>query len=863
MSAPSPVGQLLGRYRIVEQIGAGGMGVVYRAHDESLHRDVAVKVLPPGAITDESARKRFHHEAQAVARLNHPNIAMAFDYGHDQDIDFLVTEYVPGITLDDKLAHGPLPEKTVLELAVQLVSGLEAAHHENIIHRDLKPGNLQLKSDGQLKILDFGLAKMLRPADGFSSTVSLERSFGFKGTIPYMSPEQVRGEPGDERIDIWATGAVLYEMATGKRAFPQKQGAELMDAIRHENPVRPSSVNQKVCPGLESIILKALDKDPDRRYQTARELHVGLSRLISGNATTQGSQQQIPSRYELRRRERRFLMILVAVLVLGIAAGYLVTIVDHFPKPAREQIMAVLPFDTVGQDAATSALSRGLTDTVAAKLVQASTNDSIQIVSPRDLRAQGVKTADEARREFGTDMVLEGTLEKSGSMIRINCYLVDSRTRRQMGARSLTVAETDSFGLQDQVVSEVLELLPTRISRAERGELTRPPDTKPEAYEAYIRGRGYLIDYEKPENIDNAIMEFERATQIDPNYAPAYASLGEAYWMGYQQLNKGQAWLAKASESCQKAQTLNSELAEGHVCLGNVYYGTGKYEEAVKQYQKALESDPNNDYALGQLANAYQKLNNPAAAEAAYNKAIELRPKFWGLYSGLGLLYYNQARYAEAADAFHTVTEFAPDNYRGYSNLGGMYLYMGRYDDAIAALKRSIELRPNRDAYTNLGAAYFALRRFPEAAETAKISLQFDDADPGNWGNLGDALYWIPGRRSEAAPAYQKAVALLRSKVEVNPRDAQSLSYLAMYSAMLGNRKDALDNLQKSVILAPQDPEVLFDAAFAYNHLGDTNQALAWLQKAISAGYSKSQVKDNPDFDRLQNDHRFQVLVGG
>src|SRR5438045_568077 len=215
------IGRLLGHYRIVEQIGAGGMGVVYRAHDEELRRDVAVKILPPGVVSDELSRSQLRSEALAVAKLNHPNIAMAFDFGHEQGVDFLVTEYIPGVTLDEKLhGSGPLAEKVTLDLSVQLMCGLEIAHREGIVHRDLKPGNLRLRSDGTLKILDFGLAKVIGPIEASGSTVTLGYSKPFKGTMPYMSPEQVRSEPADQRSDIWAAGAVLYEMATGKRAFP-------------------------------------------------------------------------------------------------------------------------------------------------------------------------------------------------------------------------------------------------------------------------------------------------------------------------------------------------------------------------------------------------------------------------------------------------------------------------------------------------------------------------------------------------------------------------------------------------------------------------------------------------------------------
>jgi serine/threonine-protein kinase len=856
------IGRLLGRYRIVEQIGAGGMGVVYRARDEGLHRDVAIKILPPGTIEDEAARRQLRSEALAVAKLNHSNIAMALDFGHEQGVDFLVTEYIPGVTLDEKLhTSAPLPEKLILDLGAQLMTGLEVAHREGIIHRDLKPGNLRLRDDGTLKILDFGLAKVIGTIDATGSTITLGGSRPFKGTMPYMSPEQVRSEPADQRSDIWSAGAVLYEMATGKRAFPQKIPAEIMDAVRHEDPVEPRALNPKISTALETVIFKALDKDPDRRYQTAREMHVDLNRIVAGNASTVGSRHQSKINLNRRARDRWRPWMLGVIVLLGAVAGYL--LYRNLPpwRPGRQQIMAVLPFETPGQDEATGALSRGLSDTVTAKLVQASNTDTVQVVSPRELRDAGVKTADDARREFGTDMVLEGTLERSGSMIRINCFLVDSKTRRQLGARTITVADTDSFGLQDQVVSEVLDLLPMKLRPEERQELATTQNTNPAAYEAYIRGRGYLLDYEKSENIDSAIAEFERAIRLDSKYGPAYASLGEAYWIGYQELNKGKLWLDAASENCRKALTLRPETAEAHACFGNIDYGTGKYADAVKQYQRALDLDRNNDYALGQLADAYQKLGNPTAAEAAYKKAISLRPQYWGVYSGLGALYFSQARYADAADAFLKVTSLSPDNHRGYSNLGAAYLYLGKYPEAIDSLRRSIELRPNRDAYTALGSAYFSQRRFAEAVGGFQLALGLDDTDPLNWGNLADALYWTPGKRLDAPAAYQNAIKLFRSKLKTNPNDAEALGYLAMYSAMLGDRHTAKDSLKRSLELASNAPDGLFYAAFVYNQFGDPDTALEWLRKAISAGYSKSQVKDNPFFDNLNKNPSFQKMV--
>src|SRR6185437_5034332 len=280
MSSPSPsIGQVLGHYRIVEQIGAGGMGVVYRAHDLQLDRDVALKVLPAGTISATGARARFHKEALALARLNHPHIATVHEFGSQDGVDYLVIEYIAGVTLNTKLLAGALSEQELMGLAVQLAQALEAAHEQGVVHRDLKPGNLRLSSQGQLKVLDFGLAKLARPLDASLATETLGQNQMLSGTLPYMSPEQVRGQNVDQRTDIWAAGAVMYEMATGQRPFPERHPPQLIDDILRQPPKPPTALKPGLPPGLEAIILKALDKDPERRYQTARELRVDLLRL--------------------------------------------------------------------------------------------------------------------------------------------------------------------------------------------------------------------------------------------------------------------------------------------------------------------------------------------------------------------------------------------------------------------------------------------------------------------------------------------------------------------------------------------------------------------------------------------------------
>ncbi len=869
-ASPTIVGQVLGHYRILEQIGQGGMGVVYRAHDEQLDREVAIKVLPSN-VMDATARKRFRKEALAVAKLNHPNVATIHEFGTQGSTDFLVTEYVHGLTLDAKLAAGPLPEKELLRLGVQLADGLEAAHQQGIVHCDLKPGNLRVTPSGQLKILDFGLARLFNPSTEPVVPETVSNSNVFRGTVPYMSPEQLRGDCLDKRCDIWASGAVLYEMATGRSPFTEKLTPRLVDSILHDTPPAPRAINARISPQLEQIVLKALDKDPDRRYQSSRELCVDLNRLIAASDSSLLASESarlhrldaIASRSFFSRAAHSWKarLLLAIVFLLGIWIGFhnRNRILPGGNSP-RQRLLAVLPFTSIAKDAETTALGAGMSETLTAKLSQLSNTNALQLVSTREMEAQKVSTADEARREFGVDLVLEGSLQHFGDMVRINCILVDPRTHRQLRATTITAAANDIFGLEDRVVDEAIDILRFEVEPEQRRRLQTHSSTPSAAYEHYLRGRGYLEEYEKAENLESAIAEFNRATGLDPNYGQAYAALGEAYWRVFEQGNRADESIFKATLNCQNALKATPGLPEGHTCLGNVYNETGKYELAVSQFQQAANSDSAAEVALQGLATSYEKLGKSSDAESTYKKIIALRPNYWAVYNWLGAFYYGQVRYSDAAGMFQKVTELAPDNFRGYSNLGGLYAAQGRYPEAIAELKRSIEIRPTQAAYANLGSAYFSLRQFAESASTFETGLKLDDQNWLLWGNLGDALYWTPGRRPDSTHAYRQAITQGTAKLKLNPRDGTLLAFLADYYAMLNNKNEAMTNINKALEIAPSDAEVTFRSAIAYAHVGKPEQTLSALEKAVAAGYSIATIRDTPDFDSLKQNARFQKL---
>ena len=485
------VGKTLSRYRILAKLGAGGMGEVYRAHDERLQRDVALKVLPAHTLADEAARKRFRKEALALSKLNHPNIATVHDFDTQDGVDFLVMEYVAGATLAKRITDGALPEKEVAQLGIQIAAALEEAQEKGVVHRDLKPGNVMVTPKGQAKVLDFGLAKLVRPLDDTAATMSLTETPAAAGTLPYMSPEQLQGKPVDVRTDLYALGAVLYEMGTGQRAFPERESHRLITAILHETPQTPRALNREVSAGLESIIFKALEKDPERRYQSARELRVDLDRL-SG-----------PEPFVV--------------------------------APRRRESIAVLPLANLSGDPEQDYFADGMTEALITELGKIG---ALRVISRRSvMRYRGSdKSLPEIARELDVETVVEGSALRSGDRVRITAQLIHAATDSQLWAERYERNLRDILALQGEVTTAIAREINVKLTPQEQARLASARPVNPEAHEAYLKGR-FLLSRFSPEHLDTALEYFELALEKDPHYAKAYAGIsttwnGRGQWGG-------------------------------------------------------------------------------------------------------------------------------------------------------------------------------------------------------------------------------------------------------------------------------------------------------------------------------------------
>jgi serine/threonine protein kinase/tetratricopeptide (TPR) repeat protein len=872
-------GSVVGRFRIGERLGKGGMGEVYRAEDTKLKRPVALKRLAPSLRADSVYRHRFLEEAERASRFSDSHVAAVHDVLEEQGEIFLILEYVEGQNLRQRLRQ-PLSLDEFFNIAIQCAEALVSAHKRGIVHCDIKPENIMLTNQGQVKILDFGVAKHL-PRSDQSSTV--DRAATFAGTPAYMSPEVLLEQPPDGRADIFSLGVVAYEVLTGQHPFMAGSFVATSDRIRRETPASIRIFNRSVPEDLEALVNKAMAKDPAQRYAGAQELLEDLRNVRAG-VTPTGLRRAVPPSDQApfdktRRKRKTWLWATVAVAVaLLLATVYrplqwnqklravlnlpgLNSIVSSVSSAPVQ--LAVLPFTPAVNDPDSSAFSNGLTETLTAKLTQLSGNYPLQVVPTSEVRSERVTSVEQARKNFGVGLVLEGSLHGSGGQVRVTYTLVDAKTNRQIHAEMFDADIDDPFFVEDRVVDGTLRMLGLSIHTNDRVVLAAHGTGDPSAYDQFLRGRGYLLDYHKPENIDSAISAFNRALSLDPKYAEAYGGLGKAYWLGYQEGQGTSEWMDKARSACEQAVTSSPNLAEGYACLGNVYRQTGQYEKSVAQFQKATVLDATSDDAFRGLADVYQKLNKPAQAEATFRKAISLRPQYWAGYSWLGVFYWQEGRYDDAVKEFKEVTLLAPDNYRGYSDLGAMYVMKGQNSDAIAVLEKSVARRPNPAAYNNLGNACFSMRKFDEAARNFKAGLEFEKNNWLSWGNLGDAYYWAPGKRLQAGDAYREAIRLADEKLRVDPRDARTWAFRATYQAMTDNKNEALASLQKALSLEPTRPSVQFRAALVYNHFGDNDLTLRSLRNATESGLSAALVRDTPDFDHLRTDPQFRAILPG
>jgi eukaryotic-like serine/threonine-protein kinase len=674
----------LGRFRILSPLGAGGMGEVYRARDEKLQREVAIKVLPKGSLDGEAARDRFHKEALALARLSHPNIGQVYDFAGEAGVDFLVMELVRGESLARRLVASRMAEKDVLKFGTELAAALEEAHGAGVIHRDLKPGNLMITESGSLKVLDFGLAKILHPDRPGDVTMTLGDTQTISGTLPYMAPEQLLGEVLDARTDIWAAGIVLYEMATGRRPFDEKAGTKLTNAILTQSPPSPAGRAPDVSAGLAAIILKCLEKEAGRRYQSAADLRADLERLLTtGTVSVAARALAHPSLLSRRRLAVAAAAVIVFATVLAVWRPWR----SGDPKgPGGPPIksLAVLPLDNFTGDASQEYFADGMTEAVIAELSKIS---SLKVISRRSVMQfkKTSKSLPEIAKQLGVEGMVEGSVERAGGRVRVTARLIRASSEERLWADSFDRQETDVLALHSEIAQAIARQVRAAVTPDEALSLRKSRAINPEAYDLALRADHLVLNSSGPEDVIRAVELAERAVKADPNWAQAYASLALAYsGLTDYGVKTGREALPLIKAAADRALELDDNLAAAHIArliaLKNAY----EWEAALGEGQKAVELAPNDGNARGFYAYWLAVLGRITEAEAEMRKSIESDPLNMGNRCGYMNFLYALRRDEDALAAAGNILGLNPTWFWAHDNLSSIAFLQGRKGEALA-----------------------------------------------------------------------------------------------------------------------------------------------------------------------------------
>ncbi len=861
------VGKTVSHYKILEKLGEGGMGVVYKAQDLKLERMVALKFLPPDLTRDPEAKHRFIHEAQAASSLQHNNICVVYDIDETADGQmFISMEYFEGETLKKKIERGPLRMEDALDIAIQVVQGLARAHEAGIVHRDIKPANIMVTSRGEAKIVDFGLAKLA------IGTV-LTKAGTTLGTVAYMSPEQTKGDSADHRVDIWSLGVVLYEMVTGQLPFKGDYENAVVYSILNAEPESMTALRTAVPMELERVVQKCLSKDPRERYQHVDELLVDL-RSYSKTTTSKIGAKTQRSTIPIRRNRRLYWYGAAAgLLALALVAYFLV---PHGERPASGlKMIAVLPFENLGA-AEDEYFADGLTDEITSRLSSIGSLGVISRTSSMQYKKTS-KTLPIVAKELGVDYILEGTIRwvKTGAnqRIRITPQLIKVSGDVHLWADNIDRTIDDIFAVQTEIATRVVKSLDIVLGEREKYALAAIPTRNLEAYQAYLRGLSFVHRFESP-HVRMAIEMFRRAVELDSTFALAYAQLSYAhlkyFWLGYERTKER---LSVAKDCLDRAFALQGELPEAYITLGYYYYfGYRNYDRALEALAVAEKKLPNDSGVLSAIAYIWRRQGKFEAAAERLKMAFGLDPQTANLPLEIGNTLWILGMYADGEVYLDRSISLLPDQEEAYRWKALMYLiWRGDTKKARSELDR---VPTQYQSWIDLTWLDIYDRNYQSALDRlahAPVSTSVEQLWITPVSQLRGMVYRFMGDSARSRASLDSARVFLESEIRKRPDDYRLHSSLGIVNAGLGHTKEAVREAE----LAVEQLRISADAMFGVNPLislahvyimvGKYDAALDKLEYLISLHAPKwvtaPLLRIDPTYDPLRSIPRFQALL--
>ena len=870
------IGQTISHYKILEKLGEGGMGVVYKAEDTKLKRTVALKFLPPELMRDSEAKERFLHEAQAAAALENQHICNIYEIDETGDQIFIVMSCFEGQTIKEKIESGPLKIDEALKIAVQAAEGLQAAHEKGIVHRDIKSANIMVTEKGQTKIMDFGLAKL-------KGQTKLTKQGTTLGTADYMSPEQAQGVDVDLRTDIWSLGVVLYEMIAGQLPFRGEYEPAVLYSIMNEQPEPLTALRTGVPLELERIINKALSKDPSERYQHADDMVVDLRALLPLSGPLKS---KVPSKV---KPQKKWVTITAAIIFLLLAAGvgFLLKKQTQAPVPvetegeikiSKRKKIVVLPFENLGPPE-DKYFADGMTEEITSHLAAVSSLGVISRTSAVQYDRKS-KTMAQIGEDLGVDYVLEGSVRwdrGSGgkSRVRVTPQLIRVSDDTHLWSERYDRVIEDIFSVQSEIAKHVIHHLDITLLEPEQRTLETRPTENIEAYNAYLRGHEYMNrpDYEK-ESWEMAVQMFQRAVQLDPGFTLAFAELSVAhsgiYFLGYDRTKER---ISKAKAAVDQAVQLQPELPEVHMALGLFHYFChNAYEPALEEFAIARKGLPNETSILFSVALIQMRQGRFHEAIDNLKSAIDLNPRDAELNLHLGSTYMSSRKYSQAEHYLERSISLTPDQVYAYGTKAfNYYLWKGDLEKARTTLERM----PQKNDPLSIYSWYYQEileRNYPAALDRIS-SLSIEIINLGEFyiskSHMAGDIYQYMKKPELARSSFDSARILLEKDLKKQPDDWRIHGNLGIIYAKLGRKEEAIKEGKLAVELYTVSKDAVGGAlyieglAYIYVIVGEYDLAIDKLEYLLSipSFTTVPMLKLDPGWDPLRKNPRFQKLL--